>query len=330
MLLIVDVDSNSGPANVHKELVKNWPDEDEIKVISVKNPLLQQLIVAESARWADVSLIAGRGWADYASHEILVNLKVPTVVFNHGYMPFENDINGHGFSNIKVKAAIRDLVNADLVIANSELQAEFLKKQLPDLKNRVRYVRLGINEFDQAPKCECKTNVKKVVAVSGGDRPIKGNDIVIKAVGLLRDDGFDVQLKVYGEVVKPDIENKEWIDYRAQLDRKAFLEELSTVDCFVMNSRHEPFGLSALDALEAGTSLLLSRNCGVKEVLKTTEYDIIDDCENITEVKDKLLGIFKHPNSDRLFSGINFSACSWGTFSTLLRSYCYQMINCEI
>ena len=328
VLLIADVDSNSGPANVHKELVRCWPKEDELRVISVENPLLQQLKTAESSKWADVSLLAGRGWSDYISHQILRKMKTPVVIFNHGYMPYENSINGHGFSKRKVKAAMNDLLTAAAVVANSELQADFLKSRLPELCGIVEYIHLGVNSFQQ--KLHSKTKPSGfLVAVSGGDRLIKGNDVVIEAVREMRGSGLDVTLNIYGEVQNDARLKEEWINCRGQVEREQFLMEIESADCFVMNSRHEPFGLSAIDAIEAGASVVFSQNCGVTEILDVEDADIVGNCEDVAEVRDKLTWVLNNPNAKRLFNSIQFEESSWDTSARKLREICIKVAEFE-
>lgn len=96
-----------------------------------------------------------------------------------------------------------------------------------------------------------------VIAVSGGSRLIKGNDIVAKAVSRLRDKGLPCILVVYGDIGfdEPRIGESSIPDgliFKGQISHEAFLNDLTSVDLFIMNSRHDSFGMSALDALGAG------------------------------------------------------------------------------
>ena len=51
------------------------------------------------------------------------------------------------------------------------------------------------------------------------------------------------------------------------VEHEEFYSVLGDTHVCVMKSRHEAFVLSAIDALRAGASLLLSGNCGVGEIL---------------------------------------------------------------
>lgn len=53
-----------------------------------------------------------------------------------GYVPYENEINHLGYSKLKIKAIKQHLRNADLVVANSHFQANFIVSQQPELRGK--------------------------------------------------------------------------------------------------------------------------------------------------------------------------------------------------
>jgi glycosyltransferase involved in cell wall biosynthesis len=93
-----------------------------------------------------------------------------------------------------------------------------------------------------------------------------------------------------------------------------------------MNSRHESFGLSALDALRAGCSVLLSKDCGVLEALNPQGSDVVEDCEDAEEVAEKMAYLLRHPNARRLYESIDFDAMSWDTQVGRLRQMCADAV----
>ena len=109
---------------------------------------------------------------------------------------FENIINKLGYSSRKIAAVEWHLRTADFVVANSELQMRFLVNELPEIAGRVSYVHLGIEPFEQ-DSCIRQSRCS-VVAVSGGTRPVKGSDVVARAVSSLRGRNVDCELRVYG------------------------------------------------------------------------------------------------------------------------------------
>ena len=125
-----------------------------------------------------------------------------------------------------------------------------------------------------------------------------------------------------GEII---LEKKDFIEkginngslvYRGQVTQDRFIEELRTIDVFVMASLHESFGLSAIDALQSGASLLLSDQCGVAEVLSLQDCDRITIKNSEQEVARKIERLIKYPNAERLAKTVNYKRYNWEVFAT--------------
>lgn len=328
VLLVGEVTGNTGPSNVHKSLVEYWPSCDSIQPLYSKNKIAKLFEAIFKGLKSDVIISCGAGWTDIIAHRLLSVFGKPVICFNHGYVPFENEINGLGYSDRTVKAIIEHLRTADLIVANSSLQENFVKKQLPECSDRVKHVCLGVKRFKQ---CCFDDQRENIIAVSGGTRPIKANEMVAKAVSILRDRGVDCSFRVYGRRYSDNASLDDLMvlangEYRGQVASDQFVNELRECSVFVMNSRHEPFGLSALDAIEAGCSLLLSANCGIAEVMSIQESDVVNNCEDPIEVADKIEGLLQAPNSKRLFDSIDFDECSWAKTAETLRNYCAEVL----
>lgn len=328
ILLIGEVTGNTGPSNVHKSLVEYWPSCDSIRPLYSKSKISKLYEAISEGLKSDVIVSCGAGWTDIIAHRVLSAFGKPVICFNHGYVPFENEINGLGYSDRTVKAIIKHLRTADLIVANSSLQENFVKKQLSECSDKVKHVCLGVKRFKQ---CSFEGQRENIVAVSGGTRPIKANEIVAKAVSILRDRGVDCSLRVYGRRYSDNSSLDNLMtsadgEYRGQVASDQFVNELRECSVFVMNSRHEPFGLSALDAIEAGCSLLLSTNCGIAEVMSIQGPDVVENCEDPIEVADKIEGLLRAPNSKRLFDSIDFDECSWTKTAETLRNYCAEVL----
>lgn len=73
---------------------------------------------------------------------------------------------------------------------------------------------------------------------------------------------------------------------------KQWRDAYSVSDVFVMSSVSEPFGLTALEAAHHGTALIISKQSGVGEVLKSIfRYDFWD----VDKLADQLVGIATSP-----------------------------------
>ena len=86
----------------------------------------------------------------------------------------------------------------------------------------------------------------------------------------------------------------------------------------MVNSTRESFGISPLEALACGCSLLVSRGTGICELLSLQEEDIIEDPLDTEKLKSKLLWIHSHPNHCRL----TLPRRSWDAAVTELAQLC--------
>ena len=59
-------------------------------------------------------------------------------------------------------------------------------------------------------------------------------------------------------------------------------QALKTADCFILPSRHEPFGIAALEALDAGVPLIASAVGGLKDFLQDKENALLFEDNNAT------------------------------------------------
>ena len=147
----------------------------------------------------------------------------------------------------------------------------------------------------------------------------------------LQKQGHRVELLVFGDT---DTENDELSDavsrcggrMMGQMSHGDFLDILASTDVFVMTSRREPFGMSATEALAAGASLLVSRNCGVAGILALKEEDVVSDCEDVGEVARKILHLASHPNFQRLYDALDFDELGWDAAAKRLYDICREVV----
>ena len=329
VLLLGGVQGNTGPSNVHKALVEAWPKTSSIDTLESSSKVLKLVESLCKGIKSDVVIYPGSGWTEIIAHRFLAMLGKPVVCFNHGYVPFENEVNHLGLSERAVKAIKKHLATADAIVTNSGLQERFVLSKQPELTGKVSHATLGVEHFGFANDGSSRMNI---IAVSGGTRPIKANEIVAQAVEILHSRGVDCRLRVYGRRYSANEKLDNAVasgiaEYRGQVSGDVFREQLQECSVFVMDSLHEPFGLSALDALGAGCSLLLSQNCGVAEVMSMTSDDIVFNCEDAVEVADKIEHLFDCPNSRRLYDSIDFDKTSWSRTANKLNDVCLGVLD---
>lgn len=166
------------------------------------------------------------------------------------------------------------------VIAVSQAVADGLREQEIFARDKIALIHNGIDvdRFARAASQEESPGKRLRVGMVGHLAPIKGQEDFIRAAAIvcrLRD---DVEFVIAGEdksqsgVNRQSLENliaeldltqrvrlSGWVDDIAKL--------LPTFDLFVSPSRSEPFGLSIVEAMAAGTPIVASRSEGAREII---------------------------------------------------------------
>lgn len=332
VLFVGSVGGNTGPDNANRGFVENWPLEDTVYIADGGTGLEKLHALLAGCLKVDVILsTVGSGKLYSLVRGVARARSLKTVGFCHGYVPYENAINSLGMSERAMSRYQSWLDSCDCVATNSRLQMEFIAEHQPSLQGKLAYANLGIEPFPWGGEAHSQTGGLRI-AVTGGTRPIKANEVVAKAVKLLNDSGIRATLAIYGRRYSPNAELDGLVeagcgDYVGQLSHADYLHDLRSCDMLVMNSRHESFGLSALDAIQAGTSLLMSRSCGVAEVLGLESGDFIENCEDPEEVADKIVALAQMPNAYRIYRQLDFRKIGWKASALKLRDICARTAN---
>ncbi|MEK7460299.1 MAG: glycosyltransferase family 4 protein [Patescibacteria group bacterium] len=195
------------------------------------------------------------------------------------------------------------LEQADGIIAVSNLTKERLVKNYGIPREKIRVVHNGIDECDYLVTpdrlSELKRAGQKVVLFLGRITIQKGPEYFIRAAkrALEYDPNILFIVAGSGDMERQMILEAANSGISCQVLFAGFLrgEELTAMyrsaDLFVMPSVSEPFGLTTLESIIAGTPVLISKQSGVSEVLvhalKTDFWDT-DDMAN------KILSVVSH------------------------------------
>lgn len=244
----------------------------------------------------------------------------------HGWLPYENRVNGLGIPGSQIKGYERFTGRCSGIAAVSKLQASFVAAEAPNLAGKMDWFFNGVERWKPIVHV---SEGRLVVSVSGGTRPIKRNEIVAAACDLIREQGVEVELRVYGRNYAGD---KSWrlapgIRYMGQVEQHEFLQGLAETDVFVIASLHESFGLSAIDALRAGASLLVSDACGVNDTIALQDSDIVCNEATAEEIAEGILRLWHRPNAERLAASIDYERHSWDAAARRVRDICAGSLN---
>jgi glycosyltransferase involved in cell wall biosynthesis len=157
---------------------------------------------------------------------------------------------------------------------------------------------------------------------------------VVKAIELLRSEGFNLQLVLVGggnglaqELLSKQIElsdpNKDFIKQYLFVSQNEILEYLKSADVFIFASSCEAFGITLLEAMAAGLPIACSNRSGLPELLNGS--GVLFDPENPISIFDAVKKIVKNEylrkqlkNNSKLSASVySWDRCSRETFSYL-------------
>jgi glycosyltransferase involved in cell wall biosynthesis len=178
------------------------------------------------------------------------------------------------------KAMAAPLFMADEVLVNSAAAGKALTDVLPRLGRRITVVHNGVPtpDFPASPPRSRVPGDPGRIALVGRLSPRKGIDVALDAIGLLQQQGRDVDLIVCGTVF-PGYEwyEEELRERAARPDLAGHVElagyvhptwpVLADADLVLVPSRVEPFGNAAVEGLLARRPVIASGVQGLAEVI---------------------------------------------------------------
>ena len=123
---------------------------------------------------------------------------------------------------------------------------------------------------------------KRTILYVGRIEPLKGLDILLRAIALLRD-AADTNLLIVGGNAEEDAELErlytlalnlgisDIVTFTGSVDQEELPAYYSAADVFVLPSWYESFGLVALEAMSCGTPVVVSRVGGLKTFVEHGE-----------------------------------------------------------
>ncbi|MEM4367929.1 MAG: glycosyltransferase family 4 protein [Candidatus Anstonellales archaeon] len=202
--------------------------------------------------------------------------------------------------------------NADKLIAVSRRMRELLIEKYSANSNKIVVIYNGINfeDFMNVSNDTKKTLLrddlalhlkdKKIVLFIGRLTPQKGPEYFLEVAKKVLEHRKDVVFVIGGKgellpkliniAISSNIINN--VIFLGYVKEEHLASIYALADVFVMPSSSEPFGIAVLEAIAAGTPVIISKTSGVAEVIKTAfKVDFWDT----DKIADTILGILKYP-----------------------------------
>jgi glycogen synthase len=203
----------------------------------------------------------------------------------------------------------RGMEAADRVIAVSEYTRQMIHRHYQIPLNKITVVHNGIprRTIPTYDLPELKKH-HKIVLYLGRITVQKGPDYFIQLAKAVTDQDPSVRFVMVGsgDMERQCIEQAARTGLTGKVLFSRFLRGQAAVDrayvladLFVMPSASEPFGLVALEAMQMGTPVLVSKQSGVSEV---TDAIIAADFWDVAKMSEHVLDILQHPEKQARLS----------------------------
>ena len=280
------------------------------------NPLAPELLKALKLGEYDIFHIhAGGRLANY-SMRLARQLAVPTVMSLHGgacaipeqemalmLKPLKHKFSYGGIIDRLFRTRKAPESGADVLLALSREEVEKLQERYPGKKVELFPNGILHRELPEAGDFRKKYNIpedkKLLLCISRIDYQ-KNQKILLELLKKYS----DTHLLLIGPVTaqwyleellnesgSAGVRERLTVIPRLAPDSVELLQALKTAYCFILPSRHEPFGIAALEALDAGAPLIASAVGGLKDFLVDGKNALLFEDNNIAsllEAYDKI------------------------------------------
>lgn len=157
----------------------------------------------------------------------------------------------------------------------------------------------GIDDFWFENTLNEKKNINNPVKLIYAGRIDKNKNIqtIQKAMGILRDKGFDTTLTVIGKIVDHSefdkIKNDSHITYLPAMPKEKLIEQYRKHDIFVMPSFAETFGLVYAEALSQGLPIVYSKGQGFDGQFEEGTVGFHCDAYDVEDVSASIVKVIK-------------------------------------
>ena len=192
-----------------------------------------------------------------------------------------------------------DLFNsADLVVTISEFNRQLMVEKYGLSAEKIKVVRCGVDltQFVRDVKFAKFKNKKMKLVNIGRLVPVKGQDILIKALSKAKYLGVEFDLTIVG--AGPLLETLSDLSRSLNLDdcihfigaqrQEVVIKLLKESDSFVLSSRSEGLPVVCMEAMAMGTLLIASRINGIPELVENKVNGLLVEPEDIEALADAI------------------------------------------
>lgn len=207
------------------------------------------------------------------------------------------------------------LANVDRVIANSRNSARIVQDQWGVPTERVQLLHPGCdtNYFTPTPASRAIRDQlgwggRPVIVTAGRLQKRKGQDMVIRALSLVREAIPDVLYAIIGDGEEREAlkaltiteGQQDHVLFMGKVSDEVLRQSYQQADIFVLANRQigtdiEGFGMVLLEAQACGTPVIAGASGGTAETLQAGQTGYVVPCEEPTELASRLIEMLSNP-----------------------------------
>jgi glycogen synthase len=246
-------------------------------------------------------IVHAHDWMTYPAGIAVAEMSgKPLVVHVHST---EFDRSGENVNQIIYDIERKGMHAADKVIAVSHLTRNIIIARYGVAENKVEVVYNAVEQNDQEIILSNQTGIKKgekIVLFLGRITMQKGPEYFLQAAKKVLEfmDNVKFVIAGAGDMMHQIIELAVELGIGHKVLFTGFLREADVkkafemADLYVMPSVSEPFGISALEALNHDVPVMISKQSGVSEILK---HVLKVDFWDTDEIANKMVSVLKNP-----------------------------------
>lgn len=298
--------------------------------------------VIADARGVPFDVIHAHEWMSFpAAMELRDAFGKPMVLHVHST---ELDRAGHSADARIVDIERRSLAAADAIIAVSHLTGRVLERSYGIAPYKIHVIHSAIilpanGQSADSPDGSVADSARligsdeHVVLFAGRMTMQKGPEYFLAAARIVASMASNVRFVLAGEgdlsarmmAAAGDLGIADRVTFAGYVEHDDMIRLFKQADVFVMPSVSEPYGLAALEAVGCDVPVLLSRQCGVGEVLR---HAMRADFWDVRDMAGKILAMLRYPPLSialRRRAAVELGKLSWASAAEQCRAL-YQTV----
>ncbi|RUA33817.1 MAG: hypothetical protein DSY77_08300 [Bacteroidetes bacterium] len=264
------------------EIEQHYNENIEVSVQEALEDFSQKIVM--KSRNLDFDIIYAHDWTAIPAAKKLKELSSKPIILHIHALDY--DRSGKKSNSWLFDLEKEGMQIADLVIAISEYHKKIMVKEYGINASKIKVIHHGIDEL-QASDYKAPFD-EDIVLFCGRLSLQKGASTFIDIADELLKKEQNLRFVVSGqgelmeEMIASSTEKAIWnkINFTGHLPQEDIFAIMKAAKVMVMPSLSEPFGLSALEAVSLNLPVVLSKNCGVAEVLKDVPKVVQSDIES--------------------------------------------------